>query len=563
MIGADLWKALHDFNSAPLYEGATRLLGVLDLKSERIFPHTNTGSLVAFLNQYSNVNNSLTDKERDTLDRLINKIVFLFQITEQEINLSPSRGENGGISAQTIIFVAADVRYSPYLTQDELQSIIRALNKAVVHPVIGLFRYKNRMAFAAAAHRHNKVQPEKDVLFDTGVTMNIGLHNPHWRHKDFLLKWRRIITSGPPATLGDVVRHLVNVPNKYRTELLCKQSDAPDILRTYIERLSCWSLLSKQDEQELARDRGWDAREKFICSNLRLVVWVAKKYSRVSSLDLLDLIQEGNIGLMTAAKKFDYQRGYKFSTYATWWIRQAITRSIADHARTIRIPVHMIETINNLIRVTRQILKRTGSEALPGELAEKMELPEAKVREILKLVEDPESLIDDNEYLYIEEKEMLVPSRNVAVNSLNDETIQVHDAMELMEKEQITFEMFMDNSEPSRQDDGFIEDKNNDESSSQADNFIGDNNIKSPLDNAISSNLESTIRKTLASLTERESEILQLRFGIGMDDDYTLEQVGQLFGDTRERIRQIEAKALEKLRGPSRSSRLRSFLDNP
>ena len=282
--------------------------------------------------------------------------------------------------------------------------------------------------------------------------------------------------------------------DRFRHAILEKQTELANMekeTRISIEELKDINKNMVSSEKETAA-----AKQEMIQANLRLVISIAKKYTN-RGLQFLDLIQEGNIGLMKAVDKFEYRRGYKFSTYATWWIRQAITRSIADQARTIRIPVHMIETINKLNRISRQMLQQYGREATPEELAKEMDMPEDKIRKVMKIAKEPISM----------------------------------------------------------------ETPIGDDEDSHLGDFIEDTNVESPIENTTNINLSETVRDVLAGLTPREAKVLRMRFGIDMNTDHTLEEVGKQFDVTRERIRQIEAKALRKLRHPSRSEQLRSFLD--
>jgi RNA polymerase primary sigma factor len=338
--------------------------------------------------------------------------------------------------------------------------------------------------------------------------------------------------SEPPA-VEDADERLLSRRRERRTKKASPRGEGgtSDTVRMYLREIGEVDLLTVEDERRLAQlieegqiaaetidrieeeggvvegiegrmliravNRGERAKSELTQANLRLVVSIAKRYSG-RGMQLLDLVQEGNLGLMRAVDKFDYTKGFKFSTYATWWIRQAITRSIADQARTIRIPVHMIETINKIVRTSRQMLHEIGREPTPEELAEKLAMPLEKVRKVLKIAKEPISL----------------------ETPIGDE------------------------------EDSYLGD------------FIEDKNAILPIDAAIQSNLRETTTRVLASLTPREERVLRMRFGIGMNTDHTLEEVGQQFSVTRERIRQIEAKALRKLKHPSRSRKLRSFLDN-
>ena len=327
------------------------------------------------------------------------------------------------------------------------------------------------------------------------VIMTLAVREAKMPRKEFIASFPQ--NESDPAWLNKELRRRT----KYKTAL---KERAEEIKRQQqrLGQIEEESGLSIHDIKEINRKmsigeaKARRAKKEMVEANLRLVISIAKKYTN-RGLQFLDLIQEGNIGLMKAVDKFEYRRGYKFSTYATWWIRQAITRSIADQARTIRIPVHMIETINKLNRISRQILQEMGREPTPEELAERMEMPEDKVRKVLKIAKEPISM----------------------------------------------------------------ETPIGDDEDSHLGDFIEDQSITSPADSATFEGLRESTQNILASLTPREAKVLRMRFGIEMNTDHTLEEVGKQFDVTRERIRQIEAKALRKLRHPSRSEQLRSFLD--
>ena len=327
------------------------------------------------------------------------------------------------------------------------------------------------------------------------AVMEICVRKSHMPRKDFIKSF--LTSESDPAWLRSLLRS--RKPHVAKIKLHKLELEQAQLKLGIIEELSGMKISEVKEinrRMSIGEAKARRAKKEMVEANLRLVISIAKKYTNRGLL-FLDLIQEGNIGLMKAVDKFEYRRGYKFSTYATWWIRQAITRSIADQARTIRIPVHMIETINKLNRISRQILQEKGREPTPEELAERMEMPEDKVRKVLKIAKEPISM----------------------------------------------------------------ETPIGDDEDSHLGDFIEDQNIQMPVDSATFEGLCRATEDVLAGLTPREAKVLRMRFGINMNTDHTLEEVGKQFDVTRERIRQIEAKALRKLRHPSRSEQLRTFLD--
>ena len=483
-----------------LNEGQVLLRDIIDLEASYIGPDAKNKKISK--NQ-KDENSSEDDETSDNDDSNDTDNDY----NEYENNVSLAAMEADLKPEVFLIFDEISIKYKKLRTLQDKRNLLRAKNSDLNASQIKKYDeltsdLKNLMK--GLSLNNNRIESLLDHLYDINkrlVTSELSL----WKmanksgvaREDFLTEYYG--NELDTGWVGRIVRlkrkgwkPFVQVNRKDIKSLLNEITELSEETGLEIGEFRKIVLKVQKGEREAAV-----AKKEMVEANLRLVISIAKKYTN-RGLQFLDLIQEGNIGLMKAVDKFEYRRGYKFSTYATWWIRQAITRSIADQARTIRIPVHMIETINKLVRTSRQLLHEIGREPTPEELSEKLKMPLDKVRKVLKIAKEPISL----------------------ETPIGDE------------------------------EDSYLGD------------FIEDKNVLLPVDAAVQSNLRETTTKVLAMLTPREERVLRMRFGIGMNTDHTLEEVGQQFSVTRERIRQIEAKALRKLKHPTRSKKLRSFLDS-